>query len=447
MQPEAQRDGEGRATAVTRPAVSIVLPFHGTAAEADAAVEALLAIDLLADDEIVVADNSGSGSVRERPRITVARADAERSSYYARNVGAAIARNDWLLLVDGDCRPRPDILDRYLAELPADDVGAVVGEVVGDPDQDALVARYARSRGHLGQLTHWTSPFRPWGITANLLVRRAAWESVGGFQEGIRSTGDAEFSWRLQDAGWRLAYRPDAVVEHSHRESVRKLARQAARYGAGQAWVRRRYPGSGSRPRLAREIGRSVAGVLVWTATGRLERATFKALDAVYVTSEWAASRLSNVPQPRRLPARDAAVGVAGDFPALDKPQAAELARRAQLAAVEAVRRPIRVDREAARALHVAWAQDDGTFRRLSATAWVAARHPWRALRHVARGRHPKLRDVATRARRIAAMQPAALVTLGDGSDADTQALAALLALEVKPAAGGGARPQSTSVR
>jgi hypothetical protein len=287
------------------------------------------------------------------------------------------------------------------------------------------VSRYARSRGHLRQEGHWLYPYRPWGVTANLLVRRAAWESVGGFLEGIRSGGDTEFSWRLQDAGWELGYRPRAVVEHVHRDSVRRLARQAARYAAGRAWVMRRYPGSFERPKLLRRLGRCAAGVLVWGVTGRFERAAFKALDGVYVVSESAAFFLSNTPPAAAVHRPARAALLAGAFPAADAP--AEERSAGADAIVEAARRPVRVDRNASRLLRVAYDEDDGILRRLGAMASMARRSPraaaadWRVLFRLAA---PARRLAAAGVETVRAIHPeraddaaalARLLSIGEG--------------------------------
>jgi hypothetical protein len=387
-----------------RSPVSVVLPFHGTPDEAQTALAALRRMALSAVDELVVVDNTGTGAVPDASDVHVVRAAAQASAYYARNEGAAQARNPWLLFVDADCRPRPDVLDRYFDAPVAPDVGALIGEVEGLSGQDGLVPRYARSRGHLGQEMHWRFPFRPWGVTANLLVRRDAWESVGGFHEGIRSGGDTEFSWRLQDAGWRLDYRPGAIVEHAHRDSIRKLGRQAARYAAGRAWVLRRYPGAMERPKLVRRLARCMAGVLVWTLTGQLERARFKALDGVYVVSESAAYLLSNTPPGVNGGPARARIGVVTTaFPdAEDHAASAAVTALGSDVHVEAAARPTRVDRDLARSIDVAWAEDDGTLRRVSAVLWLAARHPWLALRRALRNRDgPSLLSVAARARRL----------------------------------------------
>src|SRR5579884_1273473 len=241
-----------------RASVSVIMPCAGDDRAAERAIGALLRIDHRPEDELILVDNSIDGAAAvhggDDGRVRVLRAGEQRSSYYARNVGAAAARNQWLLFLDSDCSPHPRILDLYLAEQPAEDEGALAGEILADPAQRHVLARYQADREYLSQRRH-VSARRPYAVTANLLVRSSAWRSVGGFLEGIRSGGDSEFAWRLQDAGWRLGYRPEASVVHSHRDSARSFARVILRYAAGRAWLNRRYPGSYGRPA-------SIAGAL-----------------------------------------------------------------------------------------------------------------------------------------------------------------------------------------
>jgi hypothetical protein len=85
-----------------------------------------------------------------------------------------------------------------------------------------------------------------WGYaqTANCAVRRAAFDAVGGFRADVRSGGDADLCFRIRAAGWALEDRPEAVVLHRSRTSLRKLLRQRARHGAGAGWLAREYPGA-----------------------------------------------------------------------------------------------------------------------------------------------------------------------------------------------------------
>src|SRR5947209_10390589 len=194
------------------------MPFAGDAQDAAAAVDSLLALRRQQGDELILADNSGTAAAVDGVRVV--RAAGERSPAHARNVGAAHARRDWILFLDADCRGSDDLLDAYFASPVGDGVGALAGEVVAGPSGETLVARYGAARSFLSQQAHMEHPFRPRAVAANLLVRREAFEQLGGFYEGVRAAEDTDFSWRLQALGWRLELRPDAFVVHRYRATL-----------------------------------------------------------------------------------------------------------------------------------------------------------------------------------------------------------------------------------
>lgn len=293
-----------RYTGDPRPAVSVVVPFAGRCADFRETLAALERVELGKGDELIVADNcpaSGQrlfdhriGGSNGRSSVRVVVAAGERSSYHARNAGAAEARNDWLLFLDADTRPPRTLLDDYFREPIDPGCAAVAGGVVAARRQRALLARYAASRGYLSQAAHFRDAYMPYGITANLLVRRSVFEQLGGFVEGVRSGGDADFSWRLQDAGWQIAYREPAAVEHLHRERLVPLLRQMARYSAAIHWMERRRPGSSPRPPVASRLARASGGAAVWFLMKKPERALFSAIDALVVLAEAAGWHMSN---------------------------------------------------------------------------------------------------------------------------------------------------------
>jgi GT2 family glycosyltransferase len=410
---------------MTRPAVTVVMPFAGDAAAARAAVRALRSFDVRDGDELILADNAGV-AVAEPP-VTVVRALAERSPAYARNAGAERARGEWILFLDADCRAPRGLLDAYFSGEVADDVGALAGEVLPAPDATNVAGRYGAFKSFLGQQAHLAHPYRPRAVAANLMVRRAAFEQVGGFYEGIRAAEDTDFSWRLQQAGWRLDLRPEARVEHAYRTTVRELRRQWRGYAAGRAWLGRRYEGFVPEPAVRRGVERGWKRVLHrrrgsgdlatldGKAPGRVDRGRFLALDALLAFDELTGLTLSNRPSRDRggaPPAR--AVLVTDRFPARGDPLV-EFARALDRARVEAVARPDALATEVARELRIDYREDDGAAARALAVLALALRHPLRCLGDLwgRDPRDPSLTALAPAARRLERDPTARVQALG----------------------------------
>lgn len=376
-----------------RPSVTVIVPFRGGAEDADRALRSLARLRLGPDDEIVLADNAAGDpdltgrlgqslarSALAGGKVRVIEAGPVASSYLARNVAAQVASGEWLLFLDADCVPAPNLIDAFSLAAADPDCGAVSGTI--EPlDSAAPLSDWAVSRGVLDQKVSLAHPFRPAAVTACLAVRRSAWQQVGGFLEGIRSGGDGEFCWRLQGAGWSIAHRPEAVAGHRHRETVPAMARQMARYGAGNAWLNRRYPGSSPRPRVLYGLARCCAAVGVAMLSLQWRRARFKLYDAVAIASHGAGYLRSNVtrgaaPEPGEI------VLVVDSYPKPSETfvvnEAREIARAGRGVRIEAISRPDRPALAADRAIPVAYMEDEGALSRLRSLLWLAGRHPLR---------------------------------------------------------------------
>jgi glycosyltransferase involved in cell wall biosynthesis len=266
-----------------RPAVSVVVPFVGDRRAAERLASNLERLDLLAGDETIVADNARGGMSRDAlpASAQVVRAASERSAYHARNAGAREAANAWILFLDADCRPVPDLLAAYFEQPPPRVCGAVAGAVVGEPGQRGLITRYARDRGFLNMAGGNAGPGWRIAIGGNVLVRRAAFEQIGGFVEGIRSGGDVDLSRRLIAAAWTIDERHAALVEHRHRERLVPFLAAIARYAAGSRWLNGRYPGHSPRWPLTRQLALSARDAVVLTARGEREEGAFRAIDGL----------------------------------------------------------------------------------------------------------------------------------------------------------------------
>lgn len=355
-----------------RPAVAVVLPFHGGAEEAAQALARLEGLRTRPGDELVLADNNEAGpAVASSERVRVHACTVKRAVYAARNEAAELTSAPWILFTDADCVLPPDLLDRYFDPPPADSAGAVAGGIAG-ADQDGLIPRYTRSRGHLDQELGATHHFKPMAVTANVLVRRAAFERVGGFQELTRSGGDADLSWRLQAAGFELAFNRTARVEHEHRTRLRPFLQQARRVGSGGRWLAQRHPGYD--PAFGtRFLARAAAGALAWPLLAQPRRGAFKGLDGLWGAAADLGMAESNVP-PGPLPPAAHTVLLVDEFPLPDDPLVPACAAADELR-VEALRRPERPAWPLVRGRVPLWfREDDAPFDRGRAAVGLARR-------------------------------------------------------------------------
>jgi GT2 family glycosyltransferase len=86
-----------------------------------------------------------------------------------------------------------------------------------------------------------------WAVGALLVVRREAWEQVGGFDQGQwMYAEDLDLGWRLSRAGWKARYEPAARVFHDESAATSQAwgsERYARWHASSYAWqMRRRGP-------------------------------------------------------------------------------------------------------------------------------------------------------------------------------------------------------------
>jgi GT2 family glycosyltransferase len=229
--------------------VDVVVPFRGEAAGLEELRARLSGLRLQPGDSVVIVDNTparGPSSETGTGPVAVLRAADRATPGFARNRGVARGSADWLVFLDADVVPPPDLLDRYFDPPPGERTALVGGGIVDEevPASGRPTARYAYIRGLMSQDD--TFYYGRWGFpkTANAACRRTAFEAMGGFREGIRSGEDADLTYRLKAARWEVERRERAAVVHRSRQTVRAFITQKAIHGAGGAWLSHRYPGA-----------------------------------------------------------------------------------------------------------------------------------------------------------------------------------------------------------
>ena len=130
----------------------------------------------------------------------------------ARNMGWEALNTPWVASVDADVMVAEDWLGELAAARPK--FPSAVGISGRTEEHVSGVADLWRALMHPH---HWgRSPMLgPFMIVSEALMRRSAFESVGGYRESLTRYGDdSRLSRDLRDAGYELAYTPRARAAH-----------------------------------------------------------------------------------------------------------------------------------------------------------------------------------------------------------------------------------------
>ena len=191
----------------------------------------------------------------------------------AANLGSRGATSPWLLIVNPDVRwCEPGALDALMAAGERWASAGAFGPAIVTPDGQLYPSARAlpslgRGIGHA--LAGWWWPTNPWTAAyraergtpvegecgwlsgSALLVRREAFEAVGGFDpKYFMYFEDVDLCDRLARAGWTSVYVPSAVVEHTGGHATRRepASMQRAHHTSAYRYLADRYRGLGWAP-------------------------------------------------------------------------------------------------------------------------------------------------------------------------------------------------------
>ncbi len=151
----------------------------------------------------------------------------------ARNLGARHAGHEFFVFIDDDCVPPPywlDWLASVLAENPELDVVSGTTRPLPAPRPKLFQQFLVRAGFHPRPYLLVEHPVL---ISANLAVRRVAFERVAGFDETMRTTEDRNLGYRLRLRGAMFHLDDAWFVYHDMTSSPASHFRRYYRYGKG----------------------------------------------------------------------------------------------------------------------------------------------------------------------------------------------------------------------
>lgn len=239
--------------------LSVIIPSYNEAATISGQLEALTTQQWYQPWEIIISDNGSTDETvaiaeqyQERlPNLQIVDSSERQGAAHARNVGASVAAGEALAFCDAD------------DEVAAGWVSAM-GEALSQHDFVAGKREYTklnepwtltyRPLTQVDELLTSHPPYLPHASSSNLGIKRSIHEAVGGFDETLLKVQDTDYCWRVQLAGIKLHFVPEAVVHYRLRDRLRAIYRQARLAGEYNVLLYKKYKALGM-PKLSWKAG------------------------------------------------------------------------------------------------------------------------------------------------------------------------------------------------
>ena len=144
----------------------------------------------------------------------------KRGAAATRNVGIREAKGEIVLFIDDDILAEPNLIETHLSAHRLHPKSSVIGAVVSPWDESTVpFLRYLRDRAIFNPYSIACGPMDfSYYHTGNVSSPRKLLLEVGGFNEEFFFYGmeDIELGYRLERAGSRMVYSPEAKAVHRY---------------------------------------------------------------------------------------------------------------------------------------------------------------------------------------------------------------------------------------
>lgn len=240
--------------------LSVIIPCYNASETIVFQLEALANQRWSEPWEVIVVDNRStddSMAIVEQyrgrlPNLRIVDAYGRQSQAYALNIGVQAAAGEALAICDADDKVAPGWVAAMGAALSK--YGFVAGSLKADELNESWVQRVRRCPQQDGLQEYTYPPYMPHAAGSNIGFKRSVYEAVSGFDESVPVLHDTDYCWRVQLAGMRIHFEPNAVVQYRFRHTVGGIYRQSRAYGESNALLYKRYRSLGM-PKLSWKKG------------------------------------------------------------------------------------------------------------------------------------------------------------------------------------------------
>ena len=226
------------------PPITILVPCYNEAENAEETVSTAAAVDYPEFEIIAVNDGSRdntaevlNGLAGRIPGLRVVHLAQNQGKATAMNTGALLAKHEILVCIDGDALLDPQAL-RWIARAFR---RGNVGGLAGNPrirNRTSLLGRLqvGEFSSIIGLIRRAQTMYgRLFTVSGVICAFRKRGLEDAGWWSPRTITDDIDVTWRIQVAGWRVIYEPNAVVWILMPETLRGLWNQRLRWAEGGA--------------------------------------------------------------------------------------------------------------------------------------------------------------------------------------------------------------------
>ncbi len=196
--------------------VSAIVPVYNGEKFISDCVESLLKQDVKFDEIIAIDDGSTDNTVnllKKQPIKLIENPHFGRSA--TRNAGLKIAKNEIVFFVEADAIYSSNFLSECLTLFSNPLVGGVIGKL---EVRNRTASVWTKCRAaELDSRFEKYVPFTGW------MYRKAILDKIGGFDESLDIGEDVYLGEKVQEAGYKIAYAPNARWLHLEPSSLNKI--------------------------------------------------------------------------------------------------------------------------------------------------------------------------------------------------------------------------------
>jgi len=233
------------------PFVSVLIPARNEEKVIEDTLKHLFDLDYPHDKlEVIVINDGSTDATRQilekntdkRLRvINIPQEESGRGKSRVLNMGLKIAAGEIIAIYDADNRPHQDSLKNLVGELEANpEFVAAIGKFRTINKDKSILTRFINIESLSFQWIIQAGRSFLFDIAilpgTNFVIRKQPVIDIGGWDENAL-TEDAELSFRLYKAGWKIKFVPSAITREQEPESIKVWLRQRERWVRGNNYV------------------------------------------------------------------------------------------------------------------------------------------------------------------------------------------------------------------